>query len=506
MKLELRLGLRQVMAPQLIQSLKMLQMPILKLEQTLRQELATNPLLEEVEAIESEQQEEIKEEQLISEPAAPEVKPTESGPEADFDWTSYFEEGSEFVPRRVSEQSEDMLEHTPVAEDTLYDHLIEQLQLATKTAEEELEIGEYIIGNIDDDGLLQMSVEELAADLKVEVPEVEKVLKLIQTFDPPGVGARDLRESLLIQLAQKNMANSLAARIVAQHFHELDRKTHMQLAQSLGVPFEKIQLAMDDLRALSPRPAQGRFTVAARPVVPDLMVERLQEQYVVYHNDRNVPRLRINSSYRDLLKRGQNVPSETKQYVREKLEQARWLLNAINQRRSTMVRVMEAIVDEQKEFFEKGPAFLKPLIMEDIARKVGVNVATISRVANDKYVQTPQGVYEIKYFFNSGVERSDGGESVTKTSVKQRIAAIISAEDLSNPLSDQDIYQKLQAEGVKMARRTVTKYREELHIPAARFRRTIFEKSPKPGIEDIPESPPIQEISTAKSASSNMWE
>lgn len=502
MKLELRLGLRQVMAPQLIQSLKMLQMPILKLEQTLRQELATNPLLEEVEALETEQ-EEIKEEQLISEPAEPEVKPTEAGPEGDFDWASYFEEGSEFVPRRISEQSEEMLEHTPIAEDTLYDHLIEQLQLA-KTDAEDVEIGEYLIGNIDDDGLLQMSIEELASDLKVEPAKVEKVLKLIQTFDPAGVGARDLRESLLLQLAQKNMADSLAARIVAEHFHELDRKTHMQLAQSLGVPFEKIQAAMEDLRALSPRPAQGRFSVAARAVVPDLMVEHVQDQYVVYHNDRNVPRLRINSSYRDLLKRGLNVPTETKQYVREKLEQARWLLNAIIQRRSTMVRVMEAIVDEQKEFFEKGPAFLKPLIMEDIARKVSVNVATISRVANDKYVQTPQGVYEIKYFFNSGVERSDGGESVTKTSVKQRIAAIIAAEEPSNPLSDQDIFQKLQAEGVKMARRTVTKYREELHIPAARFRRTIFEKPAKPAIEVERNIPPVQEA--VKSAASEMWE
>lgn len=505
MKLELRLGLRQVMAPQLIQSLKMLQMPILKLEQTLRQELATNPLLEEVEALETEQ-EEIKEEQLIAEPAEPEVKPTESGPESDFDWTSYFDEGSEFVPRRVAEQSEEMLERTPVAENTLYDHLLEQLQLA-KTTEEDIEIGEYIIGNLDDDGLLQLTVEELAADLKIDIARVENTLKLIQTFDPPGVGAADLRESLLIQLAQKGMADSLASRIVAEHFHELDRKTHMQLSQTLGVPIEKVQQAMDVLRTLSPRPAQGRFTVGARAVVPDLMVERIEDDYVVYHNDRNVPRLRINSSYRDLLKRGGNVPTETKQYVREKLEQARWLLNAINQRRSTMVRVMEAILEEQKEFFEKGPAFLKPLIMEDIARKVNVNVATISRVANDKYVQTPQGVYEIKYFFNSGVERSDGGESVTKTSVKQRIAAIIAAEDAGNPLSDQDIYQKLQAEGVKMARRTVTKYREELHIPAARFRRTVYDKTAKPDNgPSAPSESPAPSESEVSTVDSTVWE
>jgi RNA polymerase sigma-54 factor len=226
-------------------------------------------------------------------------------------------------------------------------------------------------------------------------------------------------------------------------------------------------------------------------VVPDLVVERVDDEYLVQHNDRNVPRLRINASYKELLRRGQNVPAETKQYVREKLEQARWLLNAINQRRSTMVRVMEAIVEEQKEFFEKGPAFLKPLIMEDIARKVNVNVATISRVANDKYVQTPQGVREIKFFFNTGVARSNG-DSMTKPSVKQRIVSIVTDENPASPLSDQEIYQKLHAEGIKMARRTVTKYREELHLPAARFRKRVSDKPAAPeGKEHNPEPPSV---------------
>ena len=468
MKLELRLGLRQVLAPQLIQSLKMLQMPLLKLEQTLRQELATNPLLEEVEALETEETTE--EQQIIAETAAQEPSASEGGEEK-FDWESYFEEGSEFVPRRVHEQMEETPERASVVELTLYDHLIEQLQLA-KMPEDELEIGEYIIGNISDDGLLPFSVEDLASDLKVPVEKVAKVLALVQTFDPPGVGARDLRESLLIQLAQRGQKDSLGARIVSEHWHELDKKTHTQLAQSLGVTVERIDQAMEELRTLVPRPAQGRFTIPARPVVPDLIVDRVDDQYVVYHNDRNVPRLRVNNAYKDLLRRGQNVPAETKQYVREKLEQARWLLNAINQRRSTMIRVMEAIVEEQHEFFEKGPAFLKPLIMEDVARKVNVNVATVSRVANDKYVQTPQGVREIKYFFNSGVDRTDG-EQMTKPSVKQRIANIIDGEEPAHPLSDQEIYQKLQAEGIKLARRTVTKYREELHISAARFRKRV---------------------------------
>ncbi|MBI3872403.1 MAG: RNA polymerase factor sigma-54 [candidate division Zixibacteria bacterium] len=479
MKLELRLGLRQSLAPQLIQSLKMLQMPVLKLEQTLRQELSTNPLLEEVEAVETEETQE--EQAILGEATPAEAATAQESAEQQFDWESYFDEGSEFVPKRVSEHPEEIPERASAAETSLYDHLIEQLQL-TRIPDDELEIGEYIIGNLNDDGLLRFTVEELAADLKLPPEKVAKVLALVQTFDPPGVGARDLRESILIQFAQRGQADSLAARVVAEHWQELDRKTHMQLAQSLGVSVERVHQAMEELRELSPRPAQGRFTVGARPVVPDLIVDRVDDEYIVYHNDRNVPRLRINNSYKDLLRRGQNVPTETKQYVREKLEQARWLLNAINQRRSTMIRVMEAIVEEQKEFFEKGPAFLKPLIMEDIAQKVGVNVATISRVANDKFVQTPQGVREIKYFFNSGVARTDG-ESMTKPSVKQRIAAIITSENPATPFSDQEIYQQLQQEGIKLARRTVTKYREELHLPPARFRKTVFDKpAPVDGI------------------------
>ena len=197
---------------------------------------------------------------------------------------------------------------------------------------------------------------------------------------------------------------------------------------------------------------------------------------MVYHNDKYVPQLRVNDSYKSLLRRGNKVPPETKKYVREKLEQARWLLNALTQRRSTMIRVMESIIEEQQEFFDKGPAYLRPLIMEDIARKLGINVATVSRVANDKYVQTPQGVREIKYFFNSGVARADG-DSLTKSTVKQQIARIIENEDPAKPFSDQEIYRRLQAEGIKLARRTVTKYREELHLPAARFRKRVFDKS-----------------------------
>jgi len=319
----------------------------------------------------------------------------------------------------------------------LYEYLLEQLNY-NKLSPEEVSIGEFIIGNLDDSGYLSDPVEQLADALKVPVEDVQRILALIQTFDPAGVAARDLRESLLIQLRQKSMEGTLPWRIIDEHLHELDRKTHQQLARMMGVPAERIQDAMEEIKTLSPSPIQGRFVTPAQVVVPDLIVDRVGDEYVVFHNDRQVPRLRVNSAYRELLKRGNNSPPETKKYIREKLEQARWLLNAVNQRRSTMIKVMNAIVAEQYMFFEKGIQYLKPLIMEDIARVVDMNVATISRVANDKYVQTPQGIHEIKFFFNSGVARDDGKQE-TKRNVKNRIEEIVNHEDPEHPLSDQEI-------------------------------------------------------------------
>ncbi len=466
MKLELQLKLKQVLAPQLIQSLKMLQMPLLRLEQTLRQELSANPLLEEDD---------------LADPAEDELADLtgdENGETAanddemdEIDWEAYLGDENEFTPRSFLERPEEQFDQMPATEPGMYEYLLEQLNFH-KLPPEEISIGEFIIGNLDETGFLTMGPEEISEALKVDVAEVEKLLKLIQTFDPPGIAARDLRECLLIQLEQKDQQDTLAYRIIDEHLHELDRKTHMQLARMMGVSPDRIQNAMEDIKQLNPRPTQGRFVKAASPVIPDLVVEKIGNDYVVFHNDKHVPRLRINNSYRDLLRRGNKAPQETKKYVREKLEQARWLLNAVNQRRSTMIKVMNAIVEEQKEFFEKGPEALKPLIMEDIAQKVEMNVATISRVANEKYVQTPQGIQEIKYFFNSGVERDDG-DQMTKRSVKAKIQKIIEEEDPARPLSDQEIYRRLQAEGIKLARRTVTKYREELKILPARFRKRV---------------------------------
>lgn len=468
MKLGLQLRLKQTLAPQLIQSLKMLQMPILKLEQTLRHELATNPLLEEIEELDTDQREAEPEFDVAKapEPAAQDVDPQLSK----VDWENYLNDDDySYRVREVKEQHEDTFLSTASAEKTLYDHLHEQLSFLRLSEEEHL-VGEFILGNIDNSGYLVVSSAEMAEELKVPVEKIEKVLELIRKFDPSGVGSRNLRESLMTQLRDRGLENSLAYQIVDNHLYDLEKKSIHQIARLMGIPFEKAQAALDVIKTLSPTPAHGRFEGGAAAVLPDLIVDRIGEDYLVFHNDRSIPHLRINPSYRSLLRRGNTATADTKKYISQKLEQARWLINSVNQRRNTMVKVMEAIVEEQREFFDKGMEYLRPLIMEDIARKVNMNVATVSRVSNGKYVQTPLGVFEIKYFFNTGIARSDGGET-SKRHVKSRIEELIRAENPEKPLSDQEIYKILQDEGIKMARRTVTKYREESKVLPARFRR-----------------------------------
>jgi len=467
MKLELVLRQQLKLAPQLIQSLKMLQMPALKLEQTIRHELATNPLLEEVDDLAAEDELDLDKETEFD-VAADDTKDSEES----VDWDQFFaDEEAEYRVHLPRETTEDRFEGPAAAPVNLYTHLGEQLAML-KLSEEERLIAEYIIGNIAPDGYLTISVPEMASELDIEESKIEQVLAMVQRFDPTGVGARDLRESLLIQLREKAMEGSLAWRIVDEHIKELDRKSLLQVSRMMGVPVERAQQAMEMIKSLSPTPTHGRFDAGATPVVPDLIVERFDDKYLVFHNDDYVPRLRINASYRNLIRRGNATPQDTKQYIRQKLEQARWLLNAIQQRRSTMIRVMEAIIEKQHEFFETGPAFLKPLIMEEIAQAVSMNVATISRVSSGKYVQTPFGVKEIKYFFNSGIAKADG-EDMSKRSVKQRIEEIIKSEPADKPFSDQEIFRRLNDEGIRLARRTVTKYREELRIQSARLRKRV---------------------------------
>ncbi|MFQ6003295.1 MAG: RNA polymerase factor sigma-54, partial [Candidatus Zixiibacteriota bacterium] len=402
-------------------------------------------------------------------------------------WDDYLGDENEIPFREEKDKGEKRWERTPVLEKTLYDHLIEQLHFS-RLDKEEVKIGEYIIGNIDENGYLVCATEEIASALDVSTEKVSKVLTVIQTFDPPGVGAKDLRESLLIQLKQKGFEETLAYRIVRDHLNQLERKSLSQLSRLMGTSFEEVQKAMDFIKTLNPMPAMGKFTRPATPVVPDLIVEKIGDEFVVYHNDKNIPRLRINPAYKNLLKEDKSNSADTKNYIKGKLDQAKWLLNSINQRRSTMIKVMEKIVDEQKDFFERGPSFLKPLTMETIAEKVGMNVATISRVSDSKYVQTPQGVFEIRYFFNTGVSKKNG-EELSKRNVKRMIEELIKKENPARPLSDQELFNLLKKEGINIARRTVSKYREELKILPARFRKRIVKEDSTSSPEGIVTSP-----------------
>jgi RNA polymerase sigma-54 factor len=462
--------------PDLIQSLKLLMEPILNLEQVLRQNLAENPLLEEVE--------ETPDEIVTPDFREPERKNEKSIEK--IDWQEFLGEDHEWSGGKYRDYSEedddDMPSKVQVAEKTLYDHLFEQLGF-TKLGEDEINIGAYIIGNINDAGFLMADVPSMAKDLQVDEAKVAKVLEVIKKFDPPGIGSRDLRECLLSQLESQGQKDTLVWELVDKHLYVLDKKSVTQLAKLTDSTPEKVQAALDFIRTLSPRPAHGQFVRAAATVVPDLIVEKLDDEYVVYHNDKNLPRLRINQSYKSLIKRGNKTAEETKNYVRDKLEQARWLINAINQRRNTMINVMHAIVEEQKEFLEHGEDHLKPLTMEQIADKVGMNVATISRVASGKYVQTPMGVFEIKFFFNSGVS-TDDGDDLSKRVVKSRIQVIVADENAAVPLSDQEIANILKKEGINLARRTVTKYREELGIKSARFRKQTIRRPSESSAEN----------------------
>jgi len=476
--MEMRQGLRLtqsqrlVMTPKLQQALKLLQAPTLELQQMLKAEMISNPLLEEVDDLVEEPEKETaaddfgEENRLERDEAEPQDAP-ESNEEVD--WTEFMQQGSDSSTTRAEERHEEFVERVPVSRPSLDEHLSEQLRYRGLGDEAEA-IGDYLIGSIDERGYLTMSVEEVAAELDQPIARVEEVLRAVQALEPPGIGARNLRECLLLQLRARGQEESLAWRIVDTHFEDLVRRRQMDIARALKVPVEDVQTALDLIGTLSPVPGNQVSGADAQYVYPDLIVERVGEDYVVTLNDRNVPRLRISQAYEHVLKDGAPANGATREYVVTKLNSARWLIQTIEQRRKTMVKVMRAIVVEQREFFDSGVLHMKPLTLQDIASKIGMHESTVSRVTSGKYVQTPRGVFELKYFFSSGLD-TQGGDEISAKSAKAIIARMIEAEDKHDPVSDQKLMDMLQAQGLDIARRTVAKYREQLNIPNARFRK-----------------------------------
>jgi RNA polymerase sigma-54 factor len=475
MRHSLNMSLRPalIMTPRLQQALKLLQVPTLELQQILKQEIMQNPLLEEVDEMTDS-------EDLAKEDTPEEAANQESEDPADedpVDWSEYMQEGAfdrAYIPQ--SEVSEDFLEKVQVTRMTLAESLMEQLHFLNLPPSS-MQLAEFLVGSLDDRGWLATPLLDVAQSTGRSIEECEAVLRVIQALEPAGVGARDLRECLLIQLEARNEKDTLPWRLIHGQFDHLVNRRFPEIARQLRVSVEEVQAAADVIATLNPRPGLQVSSEDPKYVVPDLLVERVDEEYVVMLNDRHLPRLRISSAYEGVLKDKKKADctageKETREYIQGKLNSARWLIQTIEQRRRTMIKVMNCIIREQREFFDKGIAFLRPLTLQQVARQIDMHESTVSRVCSGKYVQTPRGVFELKFFFSSGLETADG-EDVSARTAKNTIKTLIDEEDKKNPYSDDAIAKILHDRGLKIARRTVAKYREQLNILPARFRRRV---------------------------------
>ncbi|HHS13810.1 MAG TPA: RNA polymerase sigma-54 factor [bacterium] len=466
-----RLLLQQKQSPQQVLLSTLLQLPVLRLEQRIKQELEINPLLEM--ELEQEQELEMQEPQTEEEEEEEEEEKEEEKEieEEEIDWDSILNDEDNYEIKQPREHREDDMERPEPAPVTLLDHLFEQLHLAPFD-ERQAAIGEYILWCLDDDGYLACDIDTIAEQFDATQEEVETVLCVIQRFDPVGIGARDLQECLTIQLLEQEPRNELAIRMLTECFDDFSNKRYEKISKKLGIPLETVKRLMDSVARLNPKPGERYISEAENYIIPDIIVEKQDGKFQITLNDWNIPRLRINESYKQLLKDKTHVTKETRDYIRQRLESARWLINSIYQRRSTILRVMESILKHQRGFFEKGKEALKPMILKDVADDVDLDISTVSRVTNGKYVQTDFGVFELKYFFSERLE-TESGEDVSNKIIKARIKEIIEKENTRKPLNDQTISEMLHKEGFRVARRTVAKYREQMMIPVARLRRQI---------------------------------
>ena len=457
MEPELRLDLRLQLSPQLIELLKLLQLPRLELEQLIRLELQQNPLLEEVE-------EDLEEDQPEEETAE------DSEPEDEFEWAEFLQDGLDSAYKPDRRRTEDFTQQIPEVPASLRDHLITQVHLKAESNEQML-IGEYIVDSLDDDGYLRsVNVEEIATALNVQVEKVEDALALLQSLDPPGVGARELKECLLIQLRNSGKDGGLEVKIVEGHLNDLKNKRYQAIARSLRVNEKVLQKAIGVISALQPRPGSGAWGSAVRYVTPDVMIERTEDEFRVFLNETNIPHLRISRSYKEVLSGRRGRSKKEREFVRKRLASARFLINGLDERRRTIMKVMSFICETQNDFLERGVTSLKPMTLRTVADALGIHESTVSRVIRGKYIQTPQGVFNLKFFF-SGAVKSYRTEEVSSRSVRARIGELIKNEDKKKPLSDKRISEVLESEGFEVARRTVGKYRDELRILPSKMRR-----------------------------------
>ena len=485
MALEQRLNLRMtqklIMTPSLQQAIKLLQMTKLELQGEITQELTENPLLEELQdgTADAEKTEgETAEVAAQAEGEAPETpeKDAERDSFEEIDYESYFQDYMDlsYRPQAPSEEIEaPPLENILSKPQSLSDHLLWQLDMGVVPARQK-EIARAIIGNLDEAGYLAASLDEIAAMGPYPIEEIERALHLVQELDPPGVGARDLKECLLIQLSFHDMEGTPAETIVKEHMGLLQGRKFKDLAQALGCSLDEVMHYVDTIRHLDPKPGKKYNAGSNNYVIPDVYVLKVDKGYTIVLNEEGLPRLRISSFYRRMIDRNNlEVTRETREYVREKFRSAFRLIKSLEERQRTIYKVAKSIVKHQQGFLDFGYEHLRPLILKDVADDIGMHESTVSRVVNHKYMHTPRGLYEMKFFFHSGIS-STQGQDVSSLTVKERIKKVVGEEDSRRPLSDAAIVQILSNEGLRIARRTVAKYREELRIPSSNARRQGF--------------------------------
>lgn len=477
-----------VLAPQLQQSLALLHAPTLELKALVEAELQQNPVLEEVASADTELSEKVPDGDSPAEAADPAEPPADMNPDAaegapvddfqvefeklvqlDQEWRDHFAQTN--LPTRASAEEEEKRQFmfdSLVAGTSLAEALLEQVR-DSGVPEVQRPMTELIIGNIDDYGYLKASVEEIAALGNLSGETILEVLRVIQTFDPPGVGARDLRECLMLQLERKGRQESLEYQIIRDHMEALGKRRIPEISRGTGATIEDVQDSLERIAQLEPRPGRAFLTVQDQFVVPEVFVKRSGDDFTVTTNNEHIPHLRISNVYKDLMSQGNNT-AEVKNYIREKIRAGKFLIKSLHQRQSTIGNIAKEIVKRQREFMDKGVAHLRPLTMVQVAEVVGVHETTVSRAVSGKYMETPQGIFEMKYFFTAGLQ-TDSGAGVSNTSVKDMIAEIFKAENTGQPLSDQEVVKMLKVEGIVIARRTVAKYRSELNILPSNLRK-----------------------------------
>jgi RNA polymerase sigma-54 factor len=468
---QLKLTQQLIMTPQLQMSIKLLQLSRLELVEAIRQELEENPALEEVQDFADEESRADQSEAASDDtPAIKEVE-IEEKINDDIDWSNYIDEYNSTgkIAFETEKKNTPNFESFVARKESLNDHLLWQLLMTFPTEEEE-KIGSLIIGNLNKDGYLDIPVEELINTSGSSSDKVNQVLSLIKTFDPIGVGSTDLKECLLVQAKHFKLNNTIVTDIIKNHINNLENKNYKAIAKALKINIQKVVSAVNIIKEFEPKPGRSFSVEEPQYINPDIFVYKLEDGFLILLNDDGVPKLHINSYYKQFISRGGKLSGKAKEYLQDKIRSASWLIKSIQQRQKTIYKVMESILKFQREFFENGIAHLKPMVLRDVAEDIGMHESTISRVTTNKYAYTPQGLFELKYFFNSSIKRIDG-DSIASASVQEKIRQIVLNEDASKPYSDEKITELLKESNINIARRTVAKYREMMELLSSNKRK-----------------------------------